>query len=162
MAFISSLKPCYLCVGEVDSTTEGFIDTIDGKTVEMFASFHGPTINTAIKNVIYFDIDRPIVYPSTINVTVHIDGALDYNWDLSLCPWTEWTASAGLQEAIISGYSSPIGPRIVEPAGECLKTGYSYIRYRNSSQLLLTDGSDYYKQFKTLTSTIAYESGREQ
>jgi hypothetical protein len=162
IALISSLKPCYLCVGEVDATTDGFIKTIDSACVDMWAAFSNSSINTSLKKVVYFDIDEPIEYPGTINVTVHIDKNEEYNWSLSLCPWFQWTASAQLLTTINRGYNSPIGPRIVEPAGECLKTGFSYIRYRNSSEILLKEGELYYQDFQILTSTVANENEVEQ
>ena len=160
LVLISSLKPCYLCVGEVDSTTDGYILTIDGKPVNMWAAFVGNRIYEKLDRVVYFDIDRPIGYPSTIDVVVHIAGQLDYEWTLALAPWNEWTAALG--EALGGDYNEPIGPRIVEPAGECLKTGYAYVRYQNSAYALLTDGDRYLEEYRRLTSNVAYDSESEE
>ena len=150
IALISSLKPCYLCAGEVDATTDGFIETINAKTVEMWACFPYLEYQPKIRKVLYFDIDRPITYAAHIETVIHVGDRYSFEWDLSLVPWYQW--SAFLNTIPSSEYKcsfiKPIGPRIVEPAGECLKSGSAFTRYKNSVYLLLTDDETYAEELK--------------
>jgi len=151
LVLVSSLKPCYLCVGETDATSDGFIKTIDNKWVDMWACYPGTPINKTIKTVSYFDIDRPIVYPSDIDVSIYEDGKKVFQWSLELTKWGEWSAVCNMIDDDTLKFTYPIGPRIVEPAGECLKTGYAYTRYKNSVYLLLSDGREYKRELEYQT-----------
>lgn len=151
LVLVSSLKPCYMCVGETDATSDGFIKKIDDMWVDMWACYPGTSINKTIKTVSYFDIDRPIVYPSDILVTIYEDGEQVFQWSLELTKWVQWSAVCNSIDDYSLTFTDPIGPRIVEPAGECLKTGYAYTRYKNSAYLLLTNGSDYKRELEYQT-----------
>jgi len=141
VALLSSLKPCYLCVGETEASSEGFIKTINNAPVNMWASFPYIPSNPVVKEVLYFDIDEPIDYASSIFVTWN--GEVPFNWHLTLAPWNEWTALWHQQRDSLTALSYPSGPRVIAPAGECLKTGYSYLRYLNSAKLLCTPQREY-------------------
>jgi hypothetical protein len=158
LTLISSLKPCYLCVGETDASSDGFIKTIDKKRVDMWASYEDAPISKVIKNVIYFDIDRPIVYPSDIDVSIREDGVKVFEWSLFLARWSEWSAIQNSIDDTTLHFTNPIGPRTVEPAGECLKTGYTYIRYKNSAYLLLEDGRSYKRDLENQTRGYSKET----
>jgi hypothetical protein len=155
LSFVSSLKPCYLCMGEIDATEDGFINTINNDSVGMWACFPFLKYYPKIKEVLYFDIDRPISYPSYIKTKVYIDGIERHEWEIYLAPWDQWSAFLNRMSNNQLSLLSPIGSRIVEPAGECLKTGEAFTRYKNSSYLLLTDKSEYISEFENLTTGVA-------
>ena len=155
ISLISSLKPCYMCSGEVDATFDGIIKEINGKTIDMWACFPNLTYQPKIKNVLYFDIDRPISYPSSIETTITVDNKTTFTWKMYLSPWSQWSAFLYNVNASNLDYINPIGPRIVEPAGECLKTGDAFTRYKNSAYFLLTDDKEYKEELINLTDNFS-------
>ena len=142
-------------MGEVDATEDGYIYAINKAPVDMWACFPFLDYNPKIKEVLYFDIDRPISYPSYLKTRVYIDGVERHSWEIYLAPWDQWAAFLNRMSDNQLSFLKPIGSRIVEPAGECLKTGEAFTRYKNSAYLLLTDKSEYIKEFENLTSGVA-------
>ncbi|MCB1583059.1 MAG: hypothetical protein R3E90_11235 [Marinicella sp.] len=157
ISLISSLKPCYLCAGEVDATVDGFIRRINDKVIDMWACFPYLQYKPKIKKVLYFDVDRPISYPSYLRTSVYVDGMDRYDWEFYLAPWVQWAAFLNGQPEFYQLATSPIGPRVVEPAGECLKTGEAYNRYKNSERLLLSSQSEYLEELQNLLSGIGFD-----
>ncbi len=157
ISLVSSLKPCYMCTGEVDASSDGLILTINGRYVDMWACFPNLEYKPKIKKVLYFDVDRPINYPSYLQTSIQVDGSDRFSWEIYLAPWTQWSAFMNSQPSSFTEATSPIGPRVVEPAGECLKTGEAYNRYKNSERLLSQTKSQYLDELTNLLVGIGHE-----
>ena len=157
ISLVSSLKPCYMCTGEVDASSDGLILSINGRHVEMWACFPNLEYKPKIKKVLYFDVDRPISYPSYLQTSIQVDGSDRFSWEIYLAPWTQWAAFMNSQPSSYTEATSPIGPRVVEPAGECLKTGEAFNRYKNSERLLSQTKSQYLDELTNLLVGIGHE-----
>ncbi|MEM7077743.1 MAG: hypothetical protein AAF513_03840 [Pseudomonadota bacterium] len=126
LVLISSLKPCYMCAGEIDASEEGRIRSIDRVPVEAYAAFPGVPFQPNISEVIYFDIDAQIEYYSRITSLWSIGGD-QHEVHLYRIPWHEWAAH--LPDLPCLG---EMGPRITFDAGPDLKSPSAMQRYRNS------------------------------
>ncbi len=157
ISLVSSLKPCYMCTGEVDASSDGLILTINGMLVDMWACFPNLEYKPKIKKVLYFDVDRPISYPSYLETSIQVDGSDKFSWEIYLAPWTQWAAFMNSQPSSYAEATSPIGPRVVEPAGECLKTGEAYNRYKNSERLLSQSKTQYLNELTNLLVGVGHE-----
>ncbi len=62
LGLFSSLLPCYMCLGNVESTVGGFIKSINGQTVGMNATFEGVSETALIVDTDYYDVDSAIEY----------------------------------------------------------------------------------------------------
>ncbi len=68
LVLFSSMLPCYLCEGTIESTENGTIASINGLDVGLWSAFLNVTsVSTRITNTFYYDIDAAIDY-RTINV----------------------------------------------------------------------------------------------
>lgn len=62
LGLFSSLLPCYMCLGNVESTVGGYIKSINGQAVGMNATFEGVTQTALIADTEYYDVDSTIEY----------------------------------------------------------------------------------------------------
>ncbi len=62
LGLFSSLLPCYMCLGNVESTVGGFIKSINGLPVGLHATFEGVTQTALIVDTDYYDVDSAIEY----------------------------------------------------------------------------------------------------
>lgn len=67
LGLFSSLLPCYMCLGNIESTVGGYIKTINGQPVGLNASFDGVAQTALIVDTDYYDVDSAIEY-RTIDV----------------------------------------------------------------------------------------------
>jgi len=58
----SSLLPCYMCAGTIETTSVGYVTSINGNDVELYSSFPGTTSVYHICDTEYYDVDENIQY----------------------------------------------------------------------------------------------------
>lgn len=62
LGLFSSLLPCYMCLGNVESTVGGYIKSINGQPVGMQATFEDVSETALIVDTDYYDVDSAIEY----------------------------------------------------------------------------------------------------
>ena len=71
----SSLLPCYMCLGNIESTLGGYIKTINGQDVGMDATFNGVAQTALIVDTEYYDVDSTLEYRNIDIYTTNTTGA---------------------------------------------------------------------------------------
>jgi len=62
LSLFSSLLPCYMCLGNIETTVGGFIKSVNGKPVGMYATFNDVDQTALILDTSYYDIDGAVEY----------------------------------------------------------------------------------------------------
>lgn len=83
LGLFSSLLPCYMCLGNIESTVGGFINSINGLPVGLNATFPGVAQTALIVDTDYYDVDSAIEYrkiniykgtaPTNANLIAEVD-----------------------------------------------------------------------------------------
>lgn len=64
LALFSSLLPCYMCLGNVETTVGGYIKSINGQPVNLNATFQDVSQTALIVDTNYYDVDSAVEYRS--------------------------------------------------------------------------------------------------
>lgn len=64
LVLFSSLLPCYLCEGSIESTMGGKIKSINDQPVNLWSGFLGVGKSIPIRNTLYYDVDGNVNYRS--------------------------------------------------------------------------------------------------
>lgn len=62
LGLFSTLLPCYMCLGSIESTVSGRIATLNGQRVDLFASFDYIDTSLFITDTDYYDVDGALQY----------------------------------------------------------------------------------------------------
>lgn len=156
----SSLKPCYLCAGELEASVEGLVRvSLSSANEPKYMWYDYPRVDPKcrVALTVYYDIDAAIRYAGSI--TVSIDAAREKCIQmLTLPPWVAWIK--WYEQALREARDELVNP-LPRPFRDVLASvKYKYIlnpardlegraameRYANAGQMLLLTPYGYAKE----------------